>query len=208
MRLARVPVAGLCGLLGCLLLAAPARAFGYDGSRGPALGLPGDSITALAAPDLRSDVSGHYRYDIEGFPGATLSQVDAIITSMLHRDRPTPSVWVLDAGSDNAYLDRTNWQPGLDTELHDVSGASRVVLVTINTNADRPSGNGIAQAINEALFYVHDVDPSRYVVMNWNALVHQHPGWLRPDGIHPNATGDAHYAAGVARALGLAPSGR
>jgi hypothetical protein len=194
-----------CLLIACvtaLLASSPANALGYTGSRGPRLGLPGDSITVLAARDLRRDLNGHDRYDIEAFPGDRVSQVDSIITSMLHADRPRPSLWVLNAGTDDAYQDNANWRPGLDQEFRDVAPASCVVMVSINTNADRPPDNGIAQAINETLQYVHDTDPRKYIYLDWNALVHRSPSWLRADGIHPDATGDAEYAAHVSAALG------
>ncbi len=175
---------------------------------GPTVGVAGDSITYLSSADIANQLAPSYAYDIEAYPGVTIGQWDPEIASMVASEHP--SHWILNLGSNDAIQasqgNPTDWQTALDTEITTVRYAQCNVLVTINTNADTYGSTDVTTAsdINAALQYTADLNPN-FIVLDWNYLVHQNPGWLDSGGIHPNAIGQQELADWYGFALSLCP---
>lgn len=164
----------------------------------------GDSITHYSEASIRRSLAP-YDDVIKAVPGAHIGQMLGAIKRLANSD-PAPQDWILNLGTDDASFDDTSWHTHFKQMIADTTYASCVILVTINTHADQIGGTEIAAKENAAIEKLHRNDPSKYLYIDWNGLVHNEPGLLRTKGIHPTLKGQRTLAEWYKLALGQCPS--
>lgn len=161
----------------------------------------GDSITYDSGAAILNTLSPKYAVGVDGAPGYTIGGQLPVIEAMANHGSPPPQDWIFNLGTDdaieNAHGHATGWQTDLATALRLMNyDSSCVILVTIGSNADSYGGGAgsVAVQINAALEQAAAANPAKVKIIDWAALVVQNPGWLQPDGIHPNTLGQQELA--------------
>jgi hypothetical protein len=171
------------------------------------VGVVGDSITYLSESSIEASLANN-AYAIKAYQGDRIDQVLPEIASMAINPRngnPAPQEWILNLGTNDASQDYSGWQASFSQMIADASYSNCVILVTINTYADTIGDSNIAATENAEIKGLHRIDPSKYLYIDWNGLVHNDPDLLQPDGIHPSAKGQQALAAWYRIALSACP---
>jgi lysophospholipase L1-like esterase len=194
-----VLVASLVGaLLAKTWLAGPAVRYSGRAS-GPKVAVVGDSITALSEARLGAALADRYAYYVSGRSGATIAEQLPEIARIQASPEGPPSYWVVELGTnDSGTRQDRHWAASFDAEVYDLRGARCVVLLTVTPYLER--FGPVAAQLNAAMADVA-ARQRNFHVLDWGGLSFAHPGWLEPDQIHPNATGQAALAFLVRQAL-------
>lgn len=181
----------------------------YHGNQGgPRVAVIGDSITNLAGPAIKADLSSDYAWNVQSQGGQSIAQMAPTLQSMLNDPQGRPDDVIVNLGTNDVFavgeVGLYNWQDSLRTEVQALQSTRCVIFVTVNTSADALFGDmGTAAAINQAIAgYVAQM-PNLHL-LDWNALVHQGTNaadWIDPGGglttpfVHPNRAGQEELAA-------------
>jgi lysophospholipase L1-like esterase len=177
---------------------------GVDGNlSGPTVGVVGDSITQLIAPDLAMTLDTSYAYQISGIAGDTISQQLPTIEAMVSGPTGPPQDMILNLGTNDVLSHNTLWQGAFDQEIDAVENLHCVILVTVNQIPDH-NQPGIASSINAAIAQQVADHPNFHEIDWWSLLREGNNAvlWLSPyDGIHPTAAGQQELAGLYLQAL-------
>jgi hypothetical protein len=183
-------------------LAVVASACQYQGNQsGPKVDVVGDSITWLATPDISGALAPHYAYLVSGKVGYTIAQQQPTINFLLANNSGAPADVIVNLGTNDAMKQHQpggypQYQADYNNMVASLAGVHCVILVTINTLTDYPSGN-TAQTINSDIAQTvatrhnfHEIDWANLISQGNNAQQ-----WLNPtDMVHPNAAGQQEIA--------------
>lgn len=179
---------------------------------GPKVAIVGDSITWLTeggfnssgffqyTPALDNALADAYYFAVRHWPGHPIQDLHPLLTSsaLLGHAEFTPTHVVMNVGTINMTGSDANWQTHYDAIWNQVSGKTRVVLVTLTET------NSIGTAINT--YIANKASGNANVrVFDWKAYQDAHPGdTLRFDSVHPTPLGTTVLAAGIRAALDAA----
>jgi lysophospholipase L1-like esterase len=175
------------------------------GSGAPRVAVIGDSLTALAQPELSRvlmpgyDVSYLYRISVR------TDQMLELVANDSHDNGPAWGA-VVNLGTNDAIQGRSTAEAvGAYDQLLAILRPTRcVVLTTVSIAADTGGRTGVAAALNRRIAAAVDMDPTRYRVVDWNGFLAgldatARSTYLRSDGIHESGTG-ARWMASADRA--------
>jgi hypothetical protein len=190
---------GLLGLSTLPFALVACRPLDYQGNlAGPRVAVVGDSITALAGPDIYGLLDPVYATEVRGYSDETMAQVFPAIEQIQNQWEGPPLKWVAELGTNDAGWEQNpNWQSDFDTEVAFLARAAPqcVQLVTV-----QPHLGAIAQGLDQAMRAWAASHPS-FHVLDWGTWVDQHPSYLEPDGVHPNSEGETALAFFIRLAL-------
>ena len=183
-------------LAGCSTTTAPRR-----------VAIIGDSMTALAQPDLSAALDPTYTVGYVFRISVRIDQMLVPVASDLRDNGPTAAV-VINLGTNDAIAggDSAPAMASFAQLLATVGSVQCVVLTTIGPFADRRGGSDVGAALNRRMTDLMTGDPRRYKVVDWNGflgtldpLTRQH--YLQPDLIHETPAGARWIAASDEAAL-------
>jgi lysophospholipase L1-like esterase len=149
----------------------------------------GDSLTVGTAPNMPSALRGRV-VKIDAFPGIVIWQADQMIEDELRHPPLPPTVVVAVGGNDREPLDQfAAWVEHTIRML----GSSRIIWVNFAGAVSRQKNHVLATVASHH---------SNVKVLNWFAVIAQHPEDVGPDGVHYTAAGYRLRAKTIAAAVG------
>ena len=167
---------------------------------GTRVAVVGDSITALAEPQIAATLAGEYSLQISGRSGATIDQQLPTIEGIQHSSDRRPDDWIIELGTnDGGACQNRNWQADFRNEVAAVRSARCVIFVTLSSHLTR--AGLVGPSLNRAIFQsvAHHLN---FHVLDWGNIEYKDPEWTSPrDGIHPTPKGSTELASLEAQAL-------
>jgi len=167
----------------------------------------GDSITALAQPELSSTLDPTYSVGYVFRIGARIGPLLALVASDLHDNGPTAAA-VINLGTNDALAggDRAPALASFAKLLTTVDSVRCVVLTTIGPFADVRGGSDVGASLNRTMADLVASDPRRYKLVDWNRFLTTLDSptrrlYLAPDLIHETPAGARWIAASDGAAL-------
>jgi len=183
-------------LAGCSTFAGPPRVL-----------VIGDSITALAQPEISTALNPSYNVGYLFRIGVRIDQMLRLVASDLQENGPTAAA-VINLGTNDAIAGGNNAHAMLsfDQLLTTVGSVRCVILTTIGPFADDRGRSDVGRSLNRRIADLVAADPRRYKVVNWNGFLNglnsqTRPHYLQPDMIHETPTGARWLAASDEAAL-------
>jgi len=138
----------------------------------PRVAVIGDSITALAQPDLTAVLGPSYDPDYTFRIGVRIDQLLGLVAVDVH-EYGTPAAAVVNVGTNDAIEGGTSAHTlATFDQLLALLGPTRcVVLTTIGPFADLRGGSDAGAALNARIFALAEADPRRIKVVDWNGFV-------------------------------------
>jgi hypothetical protein len=164
-------VVGALALLGLGRVSPAAAACGEDYREAPAQsdipgGPPlaiGDSVLADAVPELAQD-----GFEADGMVCRQMSQGIAMLEA---RASDLPHLVVLALGTNGEVT------PAQIARALEILGPGRILALVTPHGSVVPSSPEVIRAAARN-------DPQRILLLDWDRLASEHPGWLAPDGVH------------------------
>jgi hypothetical protein len=183
-------------LAGCSMTTAPRRVL-----------VIGDSITALAQPDLSTTLDRSYTVGYVFRISVRIEPMLGLVESDLQDNIPTAAV-VINLGTNDA-IAGGNGAPALASFaqlLTTVGSVGCVVLTTIGPFADVRGGSDVGASLNRKITDLVAGDPRRYKLVDWNRFLstlesQTRQSYLQSDLIHETAAGASWIAASDEAAL-------
>jgi len=117
--------------------------------------------------------------------------------ALLRAERPLEQVVVVSLGTNDDPRRVSDFRSGL-REILAIAGPSRCVVWV---NIVRPPVAGAGYGGLNRVLSAAAAGRRNLVVVDWRALVREHPAWLRRDGVHATAAGYRARAAAIAAAV-------
>jgi lysophospholipase L1-like esterase len=166
----------------------------------------GDSMTALAQPDLSAVLGPHYDIGYVFRIGVRIDQLHQLVVDDLHGHGTTQAA-VVNLGT-NDVLDGRSARTAvadLDRLLRTLRPAQCVVLTTIGPGVDHRARSDVGVALNERMAGLAATDPRRFKLVDWAGFLSRSDSatrarYLQVDGVHETPLGarwlaDADLAA-------------
>jgi len=205
---------GVVVSVGIVLVTAGTLVGCSTGSGLPRVAVIGDSITALAQPDISAALDPsfdvHYTFRI----GVRTDQMLGLIASDLQANGPM-SAAVINLGTNDAIKGGPS-APALanfDALLTMSRSVPCEVLTTISLRADIRGGSDVAAALNRKILDLAIADPGHYKVVDWNGFLSsldraQLGQYLQRDLIHQTPAGAQWIATSYRAALHVCGTGQ
>ena len=175
----------------------------------PRVSVVGDSITALAQPDLSSALERSYNVGYGFRIGVRINPMLDLVASDLQHNGPTAAV-VINLGTNDAIAGGNSAHALMDFDqlVTTVGSVQCVVLTTIGPYADDRGGSDVGGSLNRRMVDLVASDPRRYKLVDWYGFLENldsqaRPSDLQPDLIHETPAGARWIAASDKRALGM-----
>ena len=173
----------------------------------PRVAVIGDSITALAQPDISAALDPSYQVNYTFRIGVRIDQMLDLVASDLQTNGPTWAV-IVNLGSNDAITGGGSAR-ALDSFrglLVTTGSAQCEVLTTISSGLDVRGGSDIAASLNRKIFDLAAARPDHYKVVDWNGFLHsldrtQLGRYLQHDLTHETPVGSRWIAESDAAAL-------
>jgi len=186
----------VANLAGCSMTTSP-----------PRVSVIGDSMTALAQPDLSTAMEPTYSVGYVFRISVRIDQMLVLVASDLQDNGPTAAV-VINLGTNDA-IAGGNSAPAMASFaklLTTVDPVRCVVLTTIGPFADERGGSDVGAALNRSMTDLVAGDPRRYKLVDWNRFLGTlgpgtRPHYLQSDLIHETPAGARWIAASDEAAL-------
>lgn len=206
-RTATVVASVVVGVVLCVACLPPPS--GWYGDSGPRVGVIGDSLVQAAEaggfqtndPDRflsAAMAEAGYRTSTSAFVGATTSDLGVLLSF----PEPGPEISVLALGTN----DMRDGRVAVETALGNIVGYLErrpVACTALVTIVDEPTWglDVTAPLYNLALAALAGARDD-VVVVDWGAVVDEHPEYLAPDGVHHTAEGQEAYRSLLVSAAG------
>ena len=178
------------------------------GTNPPRVAVIGDSITALAQPDISKALSPSYRVGYVFRISVRIDQMLGPVASDLRRNGPTAAA-VVNLGTNDAIAggDSAHALASFGQLMTTVGPVNCVVLTTIGPFADRRGGSDVGASLNRKMAALVAADPRRYKLVDWYGFLMSQgsqgrPIYLQPDLIHETPAGARWLASSDKAALG------
>ena len=167
----------------------------------------GDSITALAQPDISTALEPFYNV---GYVFRISVRIDQLLGPVAsdQRDSGSAAAAVINLGTNDAIAGgaSTHALAGFNRLLTTVGSVPCVVLTTIGPFADERGRNDVGASLNRMIINLVTTDPTRYKLVDWNGFLNTldsktRPNYLQPDLIHETPAGARRIAASDKAAL-------
>ena len=175
----------------------------------PRVAVVGDSITALAQPDISSALEPSYSVGFLFRISVRIDPMLDLVASDLQRNSPTAAV-VINLGTNDAIAggDSAYALMNFDQLMTTVGSVRCVVLTTIGPFADNRGGSDVGASLNRRMNDLLAADPRRYKLVDWNGFLKSlksqvHPIYLQRDLIHETQAGARWIAASDKKALDM-----
>ena len=173
----------------------------------PRVSVIGDSITALAQPDISAALGPSYDIDYVFRISVRIDQLLGLVAADQQAHGPTAAA-VINLGTNDAIAGGTDTHApaSFDRLVTAVDAVPCVVLTTIGPFADERGRSDVGAALNRTMVGLASADPTRYKVVDWNRFVtgldsQRRPSFLQPDLIHETPAGARWIAASDKAAL-------
>jgi len=173
----------------------------------PRVSVIGDSITALAQPDISTELESSFDVGYVFRISVRIDQMLDLVASDLRDNGPTEAA-VVNLGTNDAIAggDSAPALAAFDQLLKAVGPARCVVLTTIGPFADVRGRSDVGASLNRRMDDLVAADPRRYKVVDWSRLLGSldpvsRRFVLQPDQIHETEAGARWIAASDRAAL-------
>ena len=167
----------------------------------PRVSVIGDSITALAQPDISTALDHTYNVSYVFRIGVRIDQMLGLVASDLKDNGPTAAA-VINLGTNDAIAggNSAHALASFNQLLTAVGSVRCVVLTTIGPFADNRGRSDVGASLNRKLIALVAADPRRYKLVDWNGFLNAldsqtRPNYLQPDLIHETQAGARWIAA-------------
>ena len=173
----------------------------------PRVAVIGDSITALAQPDISTALDPSHKVDFLFRISVRIDQMLGPVASDLQHNGPT-SAAVINLGTNDAIAggNSAHAMQSFDQLMTTVGPVPCVVLTTIGPFADRRGGSDVGSSLNLRMAALVASDPRRFKLVDWYGFLmsqdpRARPNYLRPDLIHETQAGARWIASSDKTAL-------
>lgn len=171
---------------GLLVLAAVTVA-GCAYTRSTTAVVVGDSIGVLSSPAIH-DALDDVHVVVDAVDGATIAQQRRTISRVI---ATRPDALVIELGTNDMTTPLDTLLTEVDDVLDEASDLDCVAWVPVRLPTEH------AAALNDHL-RAEAAGRTNLHIVDWIAAADGHPDWFQPDGVHPNAAGQAGLAAAIA----------
>lgn len=161
----------------------------------PRVSVIGDSMTALAQPDISTELEGTFAVGFVFRISVRIGQMLDLVASDLRDNRPTEAA-VINLGTNDAIAggDSAQALATFDQLLRTVGPVRCVVLTTIGPFADDRGRSDVGASLNRRMDGLVAADPRRYKLVDWSRLLgtldpEARRFVLQPDQIHETEAG-------------------
>ena len=173
----------------------------------PRVSVVGDSITALARPDISIALERSYNVGYVFRISVRIDQMLDLVASDLQHNGPTAAV-VINLGTNDAIAGGNSAHAlvNFDQLVTTVGSVRCVVLTTVGPFADNRGGSDVGASLNRRMIDLVAADPRRYKLVDWYGFLKTldsqlRPNYLQPDLIHETQAGARWIAASDKAAL-------
>jgi hypothetical protein len=173
----------------------------------PRVSVIGDSITALAQPEISTSLNPSYNVGYVFRIGVRIDQMLGLVALDLQENGPTAAA-VINLGTNDAIAggNSAHAMVSFDQLLTTVGSVRCVILTTIGPFADSRGRSDVGRSLNRRIADLVAADPRRYKVVDWNGFLNSlnsqtRPHYLQHDMIHETPAGARWLAASEQAAL-------
>jgi len=173
----------------------------------PRVSVIGDSITALAQPDVSTELEDSFDVGFVFRISVRIDQMLSLVAADLRENGPTKAA-VINLGTNDAIAggDSAPALAAFDQLMKAVGPVRCVVLTTIGPFADDRGRSDVGASLNRRMDDLVAADPERYKLVDWSRLLGsldpESRGFvLQPDGIHETEAGARWLAVSDKAAL-------
>ncbi|HUZ09446.1 MAG TPA: SGNH/GDSL hydrolase family protein [Acidimicrobiales bacterium] len=173
----------------------------------PRVAVIGDSITALAQPDISTELEGSFDVGFVFRISVRMDQMLDLLAADLRDNGPTKAA-VINLGTNDAIAggDSAQALATFDQLMKTVGPVQCVVLTTIGPFADDRGRSDVGASLNRRMDHLVAADPRRFKLVDWSRLLGsldpESRGFvLQPDRIHETEAGARWIAVSDKTAL-------